>query len=181
MPKLNKTIHVLWILSLLCLACQSETTGERGQFAGGGKADDTYSCEGYCGEKAPGGCWCDEKCDENNDCCADKVAVCDKGGTHELTEDQLLAASVVENIEVIKEVANQKFADQIPENGSVSMQEDGVKCLAWTADSGTCIVYGDTGWPNSDTIFVVTVAKPNFGDCDYETIEYYVEMIDGEC
>ncbi len=35
------------------------------------------SCVGYCGNKAPGGCWCDNLCDNYGDCCADKKAACD--------------------------------------------------------------------------------------------------------
>jgi len=34
------------------------------------------SCEGACGGKAPGGCWCDDQCDQNGDCCPDKVSAC---------------------------------------------------------------------------------------------------------
>lgn len=36
------------------------------------------SCEGYCGEMAPTGCWCDEACAQYGDCCADKAEVCDE-------------------------------------------------------------------------------------------------------
>ena len=37
------------------------------------------SCAGKCGAQASGGCWCDAKCEQNNDCCADKEEAC--GGT----------------------------------------------------------------------------------------------------
>ncbi len=35
------------------------------------------SCVGYCGKKAPGGCWCDNLCEQYGDCCSDKKQVCD--------------------------------------------------------------------------------------------------------
>ncbi len=34
------------------------------------------SCVGYCGGKAPGGCWCDTMCDLFGDCCGDKKQAC---------------------------------------------------------------------------------------------------------
>jgi len=34
------------------------------------------SCVGICGQQAPGGCWCDSKCAQYNDCCPDKVDAC---------------------------------------------------------------------------------------------------------
>lgn len=40
--------------------------------SGGGGAED--SCFGFCGESAPGGCWCDPGCLEYDDCCDD---ICD--------------------------------------------------------------------------------------------------------
>lgn len=33
------------------------------------------SCQGHCGESS-NGCWCDDKCVANNDCCSDYQAVC---------------------------------------------------------------------------------------------------------
>jgi hypothetical protein len=43
----------------------------------GGKADSAGTCNGYCGKKSAGSCWCDEQCTSYGDCCADKKAVCD--------------------------------------------------------------------------------------------------------
>lgn len=34
------------------------------------------TCEGFCGEKAPLGCWCDEQCAQYGDCCPDKSDHC---------------------------------------------------------------------------------------------------------
>ena len=34
------------------------------------------SCKGFCGSKAPGGCWCDDKCNGIGDCCADFCEQC---------------------------------------------------------------------------------------------------------
>ncbi len=42
--------------------------------SGGGGADD--SCFGFCGDSAPGGCWCDESCFEYDDCCDDICDAC---------------------------------------------------------------------------------------------------------
>jgi hypothetical protein len=181
MRLIQKAILMAAAFSFVGLGCDTGTGEERGRFSGGGKADDVYSCVGFCGDKAPGGCWCDEKCDENNDCCADKVEICDEGGESEPTDDERLADFVKENLDTVTEVANQKFPDHIPENGSVNLEEDTIKCLAWSQNAGTCVMHGDTGWPNSDTVFVITVAMPGFQDCDYETIEFDVVMIDGEC
>jgi hypothetical protein len=44
---------------------------------GGGKADTAYSCNGFCGGQAPGGCWCDDQCALYGDCCPDKATACD--------------------------------------------------------------------------------------------------------
>ncbi len=44
-----------------------------------GEADpgpDPNSCKDLCGEQAPGGCWCDELCEANEDCCEDKATEC---------------------------------------------------------------------------------------------------------
>ena len=59
-----------------------------------GKADNFGSCLGpqdldFCGGKSYGNCYCDEKCEELGDCCADKVDVCeapvegDEGGSED--------------------------------------------------------------------------------------------------
>ena len=42
-----------------------------------GKADAKGTCEGHCGTKSKGNCWCDDWCEYFGDCCADKVLVCD--------------------------------------------------------------------------------------------------------
>lgn len=34
-------------------------------------------CEGWCGEQAAAGCWCDEDCVYNDDCCPDAAAWCE--------------------------------------------------------------------------------------------------------
>jgi hypothetical protein len=34
------------------------------------------SCVGFCGKKSTAGCWCDDLCEKNGDCCTDKAAVC---------------------------------------------------------------------------------------------------------
>src|SRR3989339_902903 len=50
----------------------------RGELVRGNyKTDASKSCVGQCGAKAPGGCWCDEKCAQFGDCCADKGSACD--------------------------------------------------------------------------------------------------------
>ncbi len=35
-----------------------------------------FSCVGYCGGQAPGGCYCDDLCAQYGDCCTDYAAVC---------------------------------------------------------------------------------------------------------
>jgi secreted trypsin-like serine protease len=56
------------------------TTGDEDGGAGDGDTSDggadPKSCEGWCGEQAPGGCWCDDTCASDGDCCADVAAVC---------------------------------------------------------------------------------------------------------
>jgi hypothetical protein len=75
-------VRILFFGLFLAAACASESEPRGGPPARGGgapgKADGTkYSCEGSCGEQAPGGCWCDEECVEYGDCCADKAPVCE--------------------------------------------------------------------------------------------------------
>lgn len=33
-------------------------------------------CQGWCGEQSPSGCWCDEACVDNDDCCSDATRWC---------------------------------------------------------------------------------------------------------
>ncbi|MCU0693448.1 MAG: hypothetical protein MUF54_18815 [Polyangiaceae bacterium] len=40
-----------------------------------GKGDAIGSCQGRCGGKSSGNCWCDDKCADYRDCCSD-VSVC---------------------------------------------------------------------------------------------------------
>lgn len=42
----------------------------------GGSGGGSTSCVGYCGGQAPGGCWCDDQCSANGDCCSDKSSAC---------------------------------------------------------------------------------------------------------
>ena len=49
------------------------STAERGQALEVGYD----SCQGFCGEEAPAGCWCDDLCDSYGDCCEDKALECD--------------------------------------------------------------------------------------------------------
>jgi GH25 family lysozyme M1 (1,4-beta-N-acetylmuramidase) len=38
--------------------------------------NEASSCVGQCGGQAPGGCWCDEECAHNGDCCVDVEETC---------------------------------------------------------------------------------------------------------
>jgi len=68
------------MLALVAACGDNNGTGDgRGPISvprGLGKADNTFSCQGKCGGNA-GGCWCDDKCTENGDCCPDKAQICD--------------------------------------------------------------------------------------------------------
>lgn len=37
-----------------------------------------YQCTYYCGQQAPSGCWCDDRCYQNQDCCLGYVEACDR-------------------------------------------------------------------------------------------------------
>jgi hypothetical protein len=52
---------------------------ERGVWVPQGKADsgDAATCLDACGDRAAAGCWCDDLCEYYDDCCPDKVDVCD--------------------------------------------------------------------------------------------------------
>jgi len=55
--------------------------GECGQCGDGEICSETgecvvATCEGYCGEEAPAGCWCDTECEEWGDCCDDRCEFC---------------------------------------------------------------------------------------------------------
>jgi hypothetical protein len=39
-------------------------------------AGSSASCKGICGKQAPAGCFCDDQCMQNGDCCSDKALVC---------------------------------------------------------------------------------------------------------
>lgn len=78
----TKSITIVLVPLLLTLgACGGiESDADRGTFQmpdNVGKADWLFSCKGLCGQKAPGGCWCDPKCDFYGDCCPDKATECD--------------------------------------------------------------------------------------------------------
>ncbi len=58
-------------------ACASAPTMEQEQVGATARATKQGSCEGACGDRSPDGCWCDDKCHDEGDCCADKRVVCD--------------------------------------------------------------------------------------------------------
>jgi Somatomedin B domain len=43
---------------------------------GGDDGGNANSCTGVCGDQAAGGCWCDDQCADNDDCCEDYASVC---------------------------------------------------------------------------------------------------------
>jgi len=56
-------------LSTLSVGCDAQAQGrQETAFAG--------SCEGFCGEMAPAGCYCDADCAADGDCCPDAELVC---------------------------------------------------------------------------------------------------------
>ena len=65
---------------VLLVACSTtEPTPERGEVAAEGKEDGVFasgSCEGACGGKSTGSCFCDDGCADYHDCCADAAPVC---------------------------------------------------------------------------------------------------------
>ena len=66
-----------WVQTATCTA--SEKCVDPLTSAAKCEADDTNpsnSCVGNCDKQAPGGCWCDDKCDETGDCCDDKESAC---------------------------------------------------------------------------------------------------------
>ena len=67
-----------------CEGGQCVWNGGGGGSSGGGTSGgggDQNSCDGYCNNQAPGGCYCDPQCDEYNDCCSDYIEICVNGGT----------------------------------------------------------------------------------------------------
>jgi hypothetical protein len=58
----------------LCVSAAGDSCG--GDCGGG----DDASCVGHCGDDAPSGCWCDELCVGNGDCCEDACAACGQCG-----------------------------------------------------------------------------------------------------
>lgn len=81
----NRVVLTFCLSAIAALGCDStdalpvEPTAEdaRGPL---GKADQAGSCQGYCGGKSAGHCWCDDWCHEYGDCCSDKILVCDESG-----------------------------------------------------------------------------------------------------
>ena len=65
--------------------------GECGKCDAGMGCDDKgacvkQTCEGACGDKGAGGCWCDDYCFDNGDCCTDVCTLCITGETNNFTE-----------------------------------------------------------------------------------------------
>ncbi|MBV1858526.1 MAG: hypothetical protein KUG77_08950 [Nannocystaceae bacterium] len=56
-------------LSILSMGCDEEPQGRLERASAG-------SCEGFCGEMAPLGCYCDADCAADGDCCPDAERVC---------------------------------------------------------------------------------------------------------
>lgn len=66
---------------MACVIEDGRATGdERGTWQSSGKADDTATCAGACGDQAAAGCWCDDACAAYGDCCPDIAAMCGGGG-----------------------------------------------------------------------------------------------------
>jgi hypothetical protein len=64
------------------LGCGNSGPGSSAPRTPLGKADNTGSCKSpsgsdYCGGQSSGDCYCDELCEGYEDCCTDKVEVCD--------------------------------------------------------------------------------------------------------
>ncbi|MBL4633475.1 MAG: hypothetical protein JKY56_06375 [Kofleriaceae bacterium] len=52
---------------------------DRGPLDDTGKDDNPLNtCEGFCGQKSLGACWCDDFCTSYDDCCDDKAERCDE-------------------------------------------------------------------------------------------------------
>jgi hypothetical protein len=78
----NSSVIVAVCCSLSMFACGSALDTDESRASANlpralAKGDGSSSCQGFCGKKAPGGCWCDDKCDFYGDCCVDKAPVCD--------------------------------------------------------------------------------------------------------
>ena len=62
-----------------CTATESPPDADRGAAAAEGKEDGVFaagSCEGACGGKSEGSCYCDDDCATYHDCCQDAAPVC---------------------------------------------------------------------------------------------------------
>jgi hypothetical protein len=83
MSRFVRNCCLVGAMAMVLGACGQMGGGEAGEDRGPldiprglGKADSAFSCQGYCGKKAPG-CYCDSKCEKLGDCCPDKAKVCD--------------------------------------------------------------------------------------------------------
>ena len=91
MARASAAAAVVWAASLGACTVSLDDDGrgedpaasgdERGTWQSAGKADDSATCRGACGDQSLDGCWCDESCVAYGDCCPDKADVCDGGGT----------------------------------------------------------------------------------------------------
>jgi hypothetical protein len=72
-------------------------TGGGGTGGGTGGIDGgtggSSSCVGYCGAQAPGGCWCDDQCATNGDCCSDKSSACPSNCTDSFESNDTQSAA----------------------------------------------------------------------------------------
>ena len=77
----NVFLSLSFLVAAGCSAGPATTTDDAGVERGPlGKADHSGSCQAgdadFCGGKSEGSCWCDDKCVEYGDCCADVGDVC---------------------------------------------------------------------------------------------------------
>jgi hypothetical protein len=73
MLRLCSSLVLMTVLGCSSSGSSGEDTPERGPL---GKQDGAGTCEDACGGRSEGGCWCDESCVANGDCCHDARDVC---------------------------------------------------------------------------------------------------------
>ena len=61
-----------------------------------GSACAAATCEGFCGEQAPTGCWCDVECAQWGDCCEDRCDFCP-----EMCEDDPCTAACTDKCDMV--------------------------------------------------------------------------------
>ncbi|MEM7827076.1 MAG: hypothetical protein QXQ40_02530, partial [Candidatus Aenigmatarchaeota archaeon] len=125
-------------------------------------------CAGYCGGKSPYGCWCDEKCVTNGDCCDDVCRDCPSlsfcGGTTTTTTTTTTSTTTTiapQYCTIIVTVYNGSISTPLSEatitldGGNIRTTTSTGQVIYYNVPLGQHVVYGTKSghYPDSQNIY----------------------------